>query len=456
MKGAIIMISFKGIFCVLSLAAIAAGACNTSVSCISLPFIKNNAPLGNNSTLPDGYCAYDHGTTSGLTVTPLKIYQPVNINAAINDYPTNIEISDNGEWILYWTPKQVLGLDRQASYTYPARLILVKKDGSGYTEIPTGGKLKAADATNCVSLGSGFVRRSPNGVPANQPGQTKTEIWYAGSRNMYALKVDLSQTPPVFGTERTLLHLDSADDANSWSPRYLNGGPYFGGGVSGNHIFYSVDPASNHGYCFTVPNNGSGTANWKDRYPLEITGCGFGLAQDGSFFIKNEALSSPTNADQCWPTGHDGFHLYEFLENSAPVYSNLEMDFCHQISTNRSYGGLFYVHCYGGTNDRNYITAQFQGIWLINWPNNIWYRICTAEAPNVAVYFGSATNTAGGKLPIMGQKRIALMNGAGACYDIRGRITRSAGSLAGRKIPASKGVFLVVNGKTSGILVRDR
>jgi hypothetical protein len=333
------------------------------------PLVKRNAVKGDPGKLPDGYFVYDCGVRrTGLYMTPLRKFQKSVVPHTENDYPQTLATSDDGAWILYWTPKELLGVDRGANASYPARLILVRRDGSGYTEIPTGGKFKvgpnkkSGEDTNCANLGSGFLRRSPYG-DATLDYQTKNaEIWYAGGRSIHALRVDLSATPPKIGAERRILYVPPEQDARNQTFE-IEGNPFRSVDVSGSHIFCN-------GYMWTIPDGGKGTAGTKTRYPQNYGGCAWAMSHDGSFIAKNGRVGSHVT-----PGGHSGFNLYEFLENTAPKYSEDEIGEKHRVSTNFALPGLHYAHCYNGTNQREYLTCMFQGGWLIHWPTNTWYQI---------------------------------------------------------------------------------
>lgn len=338
---------------------------------------KNDGVIESAQNLPKGFFVYNPYTKPGLYISPINNFNPELIPNTNSDRPGNISISDCGEWICY--------LDKSRN-----RICLIRLNGCGKTIVPVSGVVPGFPTV------TGFYRSSPYG----------TEIFYLASPSqLRSLRVDLS-SDPVFGEDRILAELNGNYQFNC--------DDFIGFSVVKDQVFAEIMPIVDSRVVFrtgflTIPNGGRGIANednifkWKDDLTLEAYGCGHTQTHDGLLCVANAGQF--TGFPECTPYDHNGFYVSKFFRDSDDPIS-MQFDYLqkHAISINwcpPEYQGytmrdVDFWGWYFGNNNEYIIGRQMgslgqNGIWIVHWQSNTWYRL-TPKEQNVlallpAVYF---------------------------------------------------------------------
>ncbi|MBD3343687.1 MAG: hypothetical protein GF401_01340 [Chitinivibrionales bacterium] len=399
---------------------------------------KDIAVLGNRSDVPEGWFIYAPGNTHGIYKSPLSQYDPARIDNTGNDAVKCLDISPDGEWIVY------LRSASNGGFIY-----IMKPDGSQRTTVPVRG------VGNGFPRGTGFYHNSPKG----------TEILYSASwQVLRAVEVDLSSSPPQFGDHRTVI--DFSDDQGS--PQFHTYGWQETIRVNGSHFFSQlVTSGEVYKLVFvTIPNNGQGIATmdnaWRftDMPDTSIYGCGIALSFEGDRALWNPGSQGDRNCVPNRESGmdHKGFVVAPFMEKDDPQVGIHEIIDEHAISVNWAppqyrYGSPSQVDFTGWsfTNNGRYVSGILwgeqtndRGVWLVDWGSNTWTHLTgNMNVECAAVHFGQSQ-----PYSVKNPLRFNPLRTAGeynrtTLYTISGRRIRKS-SLTQKSI-AGPGVYIIRN-----------
>ncbi len=410
---------------------------------------KEQVSTGNQSSLPSGFFVYTDESQSRIYKSPIGEFAPEVIpNTETRDEIENIEISDDGRWVVY-TDGSTTNEGENDQKVY-----LIKIDGSEKTLVPT----KPYDQTKFRYLQeAGFYRSSPYG----------TEIFYL-KRNTAAgaIQVDLSGDTPQFGDDRIIIDNEEGEQCFKYSKNLAYGAGQFG--VAANHI---VSRFFNFTAWFTIPDGGRGVASTCTRFEVKgrmRNGCAETISHDGTITVSNPGIYDDSYGD-CIPMDnstpemdHKGFIVTPFYENSVTgIWAN---DFIsnHQVSVNwcptkYRFGsnGDMEFHEYYFTNHNEYLIcvqrggqAPDKGSWMVHWPSNTWYWLTggISEYHDSPAAFLNDVPTTSLRQQLRRAPRASRTAGrAEAVYNLMGRRIRSGLSGAHAR-PLPRGTYLVKNG----------
>lgn len=339
---------------------------------------KDDATIQDASTLPVGYFVYSPYTEVGIYRSEIRHFEPHLIPNTSADRVGNISISDDGKWICY--------TDRSRN-----RICLLTVNGCKKAIVPVTGTDSGFPAM------AGFYRNSPMG----------TEIYYLASKRLLkSIHVDLSTEIPSFSGERVL-----ADLQNKYCFRNAD---FMQLSVVKDQVFGEINPIFDTlafyrtGY-LTIPDGGRGTGGpedvykWKNDIAVIIEGCGHTQSHDGLLCLANPGgiIGNP----QCVPHQHKGFYISPFRRVTDPPINfftehvdryGISLNWCPSEYQSRSRSDVDFWGWYFGNNNDYVIGRQLgylneNGIWMINWKSNTWYRLTPVER-NIqtlqpAVYF---------------------------------------------------------------------
>ncbi len=342
---------------------------------------KDDATVMDASLLPPGYFIYSLYSETGIYRSEIQHFEPYLIPNTKADLPGNLSISDDGKWICY--------VDRSRK-----RICLVTINGCNKTIVPV------SDTVSGYPMMAGFYRGSPF-----KTGNV-TEIYYlASSRILKSIKVDLSKEVPVFSNDRIL-----ADLQESYCFRNAD---FMQMSVVKDQVFAEINPIVGTkvyyrtGY-LTIPDDGRGIGGpgdvykWKDDFPKLTEGCGHTQSHDGSLCLANVGgIGDP----KCVPHGHKGFYITAFRRITDPpinLYTDhidrygISINWCPEKYHDKLRNDVDFWGWYFGNRNDYVIGRQMgylneNGIWMIDWKNNIWYRLTPVEknilTQQPAVYF---------------------------------------------------------------------
>lgn len=359
----------------------ALGFCLAAQTCP--PYTKTVAVRGDLDGLPKGFLVYSYGWKSmvlGMYVSPTAEFEPVLIPHTGKHKPRSLNISDNGNWILYYD-------------SFEGKTYLIKPDGSYPTEVPTNGIVPSV---------VGFFRNSPYGTEVFYDSRDTTE------QTLRAVGVSLTDSTPVFGETRVFADLTGTHvlgtDQNI--------------GVSRDEVFTGIHVVTDQGLIqrtgfLTIPDSGRGIATsenifqWQDDSLISMFGCDHDLSQDGTLAVANAGgIGNIPGFFGCMPVSHRGFYITPFRHDTDPpvgihehatVYGT-SINFCPQ---EYRYGAWDEVDFRGWhfSNRKEYLTASVSGtrpptrsVWIVHWPSNTWTQISPSledlEVEMPALYFG--------------------------------------------------------------------
>lgn len=334
------------------------------------------------SMLPAGYFVYSRYSETGLYRSEIQHFEPYLIPNTSADLPGNISISNDGKWICY--------VDRSRK-----RICLITVNGCNKTIVPV------SDTDNGFPMMAGFYRSSPYET------ENATEIYYlASSRILKSVKVDFSKDVPVFSNDRIL-----ADLQESYCFRNAD---FMQMSVVKDQVFAEINPIIDSrifymsGY-LTIPDGGRGIGGpkdvyrWKDDPLIMVEGCGHTQSHDGELCLANAGglIGNPN----CVPHIHNGFYITKFRRVTDALISlftdhidkyGISINWCPDKYQGKQRNEVDFWGWYFGNNNDFVIGRQMgylneNGIWMIDWKNNIWYRLTPVEknilTQQPAVYF---------------------------------------------------------------------
>ncbi|NLL13319.1 MAG: hypothetical protein GX267_07940 [Fibrobacter sp.] len=343
---------------------------------------KDDAIVMDASMLPSGYFIYSRYSETGIYRSEIQHFEPHLIPNTSADLPGNLSISDDGKWICY--------VDRSRK-----RICLVTINGCNKTIVPV------SDVDSGYPMIAGFYRGSP------YASENVTEIYYLASpRILKSVRVDLSKDVPVFSNDRILADLQESYCFRNADFMQLSvvKDQVFGeiNPVVGSNVYYRT------GY-LTIPDGGRGIGGpkdvykWKDDFPMLTEGCGHTQSHDGKYCLANPG--GVNGNPKCVPHTHNGFYITEFRRiTDTPI--NFFTDHIDRYGVSINWCPPQYqewprkdVDFWGWyfSNDNDYVIGRQMGylnengVWMIDWRNNIWYRLTPVErnilTQQPAVYF---------------------------------------------------------------------
>lgn len=343
---------------------------------------KDDATIGDVSFLPPGYFIYSLYSETGIFRSEIQHFEPHLIPNTSADLPGNLSISDDGKWVCY--------VDRSRK-----RICLVTINGCNKTIVPV------SHTDSGFPMMAGFYRKSPFET------ENMTEIYYLASNTVLkSVKVDLSKDVPVFSNDRILVDLQESYCFRNADFMQIS--------VVKDQVFGEINPIANNqvfyrsGY-LTIPDGGRGIGGpqdvykWKDDFNLLVEGCGHTQSHDGSLCLANPggAIGNP----ECVPHSHKGFYITKFRRiTDTPINyftdhidrDGISINFCPLQYQDKSRKEVDFWGWYFGNNNDFVIGRQMgylneNGVWMIDWKNNIWYRLTPVEknvlTQQPAVYF---------------------------------------------------------------------
>ncbi|MBD3392183.1 MAG: hypothetical protein GF418_08930 [Chitinivibrionales bacterium] len=404
-------------------------------------FVKKDAvSVGDRANVPAGWFVYGIKDEAGIYYSPAAEFDPVMIPNTDGGVPTTIDISDNGEWLVYLN-------------TNTLKVYLIRPDGSGKIEMPTpgcGGDFPRA---------CGIYRNSPHG----------SEIFYISTyAEIRAQKLDLSGDTPLFLGDRTVAHISNGgvDDRPSFKAYgWLNELS-----VNGDHIFSQRMDVTGSYVCnimfLTIPDGGTGTASYADRWDFtdmpssSIFGCGINMSQDGTMGLFNPGAQGDPSGE-CVPNrynglDHKGFVLVPVMDKNDPSCGIHELIDVHGVSVNwappqyrfGAYNEVDHTDWFF-TNKEEYIIgvqqgtkAPDKGVWLVDWQKNEWTLLTDSglDAMSPAMFFDATLSARHWPARPAPAYRARTSAGGIRTYDIRGRMVPSGA--VNRALPHSPGVYI--------------
>jgi hypothetical protein len=343
---------------------------------------KEDATVMDASQLPSGYFIYSRYSETGIYRSEIQHFEPHLIPNTSADLPGNLSISSNGKWICY--------VDRSRK-----RICLVTINGCNKTIVPV------ADTDSGFPMMAGFYQNGPYET------ESVTEIYYLAShRVLKSVRVDLSKDIPVFSNDRILVDLQESYCFRNADFMQLSvvKDQVFGeiNPVVGSKVFYRT------GY-LTIPDGGRGIGGprdvykWKDDFPMLTEGCGHTQSHDGKYCLANPG--GVTGNPKCVPHTHNGFYITEFRRiTDTPINYftdhidryGVSINWCPLEYQGKPRSEVDFWGWYFGNKNEYVIGRQMgylneNGIWMIDWQNNVWYRLTPVEknilSQQPAVYF---------------------------------------------------------------------
>lgn len=341
---------------------------------------KNDGRIVGRAGLPSGFVVYSRTDVNGMYKSYLREDNPIEIGGVDSFRVTCIDISDDGQWILF--------LDRHTWRPY-----LITRAGEHLMQVPVDVNAYAYPRE------VGWLRQSPYG----------TELYYfADSRTLKAMRVYLESDTVYFGEERILIDLYGLDPKWRMVPH-----PTLKFGVAGDQVFgrfenwESGERRAHIEFC-TIPLNGRGTAGlsdiyrWKADAYTDVGGCGFAMSFDGALCVSNAPYIGLEEG--CLPVSHKGFVITPFRRVDDPGLHFYHEHFMEQ-ATSLNFcpapirpGAEFWGWEFGNRNDLLIghdvePGSGSEGLWMVDWESNAWTRLTSRDEPrnirSAAVYFGN-------------------------------------------------------------------
>ncbi len=433
--------------------AIALGAIITS-TCFSTAIAADCPPYthmddvteGSAADLPSGWFVYavdaggayqaDPLNKPGIFISALQEHSPAFIPGTESDAPSDIDITSDGKWILYWA-------------TNSKKLYIIRPDGTGKTEVPIA-------AGQC-----GWYRESPYGLEIYS---TTTEYYVLSS-----ITVNLEDDPPTFGQVRKIVEFGGSAKApggQTVTPQFHE--PF----VHSDHVFAGriLSPINYRTLVWlTIPNDGKGTATYADRWEYIDPpaggpyGCGRTMSHDGK--IVAFGPGSQGNQD-CVPNrinkmDHKGFVVVPFQKVGDPPLGFHEIIDEHALSivwVPKKYRfGLFnevdFTEWYICNNSDYVVGVQkgskgtCRGVWLCRWESAVWTLLtpCGTFAHTPAVHF-DMTDASHGPWPkaVHAAARSGWRDGQVEVFTLHGRRIGAGKDLAALQRTLRPGAYVAI------------
>ena len=378
------MSSNNSVFGFLSLLGIVGfvGFANTRAACPTW-VKKDQVTTGSLAQAPQGWYFYGRSDMNGLCKSPITAFNQQVVPNTQSDRPVMIEVSPDGQWIVYLTSTN-------------AAIYIIKRDGTQKKQVPVSG------TDWSYPRGAGFYCNGPNGL----------EVFYVASpRKVRSIAVDVSSGVAQFGAARDVVDLSNGADGL----RMDNGGWVGATQINGAHFVSqgmdNVGPTQlrprRYLLFITIPNGGKDVATasniWQfnDLPDTSIYGCGTAFSPDGSKLLFNPGSQGDPACIPCRESGldHKGFVIVPFYETGTPTMSRHAIINDHGISANfcpTSYRwGLHDDVDFTGwkyTNVERYVTGYLggykvttPGAWLVDWQTNTWTPLTSGAVPVIEI-----------------------------------------------------------------------
>jgi hypothetical protein len=359
-------------------------------------------------SLPNGWFLFGLSGTNGLYKCDNRTGTPAVIPNTSNDRVLDIDITDDGQWIVYLVKGPSVTVGRR-TVVYKNFVYMIKPDGTGRTSIP-------------VVIDSSTSSPYPPYVQFYHHSPYSNELVYiSGLGRLRGIIYHLdNQNNVVLDSSRTIISF-LADSSNP-------SGIYYAG-LPGNRQFsiyknrfysatYIPEPpdtaftstsylaATVRSSYVTIPYQGTGIAHaeniykWtNDDYGLWY-GCGLTMSIDGSMCLAN--TNAIGGSSGCVPTqtmnppmDHKGFYVTRFMYDTMPSIERdaVVLDSTYGISINwcptqyrvGTYDELGFTG-WSFSNNNGYVIGEqegnntpIQGAWIVNIPTNTWTLVYTAS-----------------------------------------------------------------------------
>jgi hypothetical protein len=373
-------------------------------------YTKKTAIEGSTAALPKGFCLFYINGKKGLYRSPVNGFSATMVPNTENDNPRTIEISDDGEWVVYVND---FGINESGNHG-----VIMRIDGSSRkTFSVTGPDPPGTDHTERTSSLLGFWRNSPG----------KNEVFFVtGPFTAFATSINISGSQAEIGATRKVFELPRLDLGiiNFWpgSTAAFNGDQFF---IPEILPLCTDNPPTLPAY-FTIPSQGAGIAGSADRYVFsdeacKVYGsCGVTMSHDGQYCATN----SGTIGGLCVPTkdftpdlDHKGFMITRFMKKGTPPVKVDEVFLDPRYGVSSNFCPLQYQRALWDevnfdkwyfSNDNRYLIGSLTGskltqyglkpgLWIVHWPANTWTRITPADNTQVmdepAVHFELSSDT---------------------------------------------------------------
>jgi hypothetical protein len=358
------------------------------------PFTHKTTITGVRDSLPDGWFVFGLSGQTGLNYCKTRSGTPTIINNTNTDSISDVDISDDGLWILY--------LNKQST------AYLIKPDGTGKTPLSLGSGIIYAQfhhhysPAEIVYIGDqGRVYRVGYhfGVLGNAIfDSTKVIVDFRtdttkASTDLSAVMVNYSQFSICKNEFVCTLEIPIPPD--TMNPPL--GNPPLGTDDRTSYV--------------TIPNQGAGIARGKNIYKYLTTdssawyGCGITVSNDGARVLANSNAFGGTSG--CVPNqllnppmDHKGFYITCFMYDTMPSVPRdsvvlsanygISINWCpsqYRIGTYRQLG----FSAWSFSNDNDWVVGEqegtntpLKGVWIVNIPTNTWTLAYTASSTVLA------------------------------------------------------------------------
>ena len=377
---------------------------------------KDQVITGSRANAPAGWYAYARSNTSGLCKSSMSAFNQQIVPNTQSDQPVAIDISYDGQWIVYLTSTNT-------------SIYMIKPDGTQKKQVPVSGTSWG------YPRGTGFYQNGPNGL----------EVFYLASpQKVRSIPVNVSTGIPQFGTPRDLVDLSNganglAMDNGGWvGSTHMNAGHFISQGMDN----IGPKPPRRFILFITLANGGRNTATasniWQfnDLPDTSIFGCGATISPDGSMVLYNPGSQGNPSCIPNRESGldHKGFVVVPFYEASMPTMSRNEFIDDHGISANfcpTSYRwGLHNEVDFTGwkfTGNARYVIGLLggelettPGAWLVDWQTNTWTELTSGAVPVVEVA-GFVPPDVGVKRPYIASRLSGVKPAPVEVYNLRGQ-----------------------------------
>jgi hypothetical protein len=351
--------------------------------------------VGIRDSIPDGWFVFSQASQAGLFKCNTKSGSPAVIPNTTSDQIVDVDISDNGEWIMY-----------VAKNSTNNKLYLIKPDGTKRTEIPLNIDNHAGWRTP-FPPNAQFYHQAPYGneiVYIAGLGRVRSAVFHVDSLGS-----------AVFDSNRVLANFVTNDSSQNWflmAEMVL----YSQLSASRNALFCglalpvppdTVNASPNARTSFiTIPDNGLGTASYYNIYKWlnddyqAWFGCGLTMSWDASLCLAN---SNAIGDSSCVPTqksdptlDHKGFYVTRFMYDTMPAIERDQviMDSAYGLSINwcpepyrfGTYDEVGFTNwSFSNSNDwvigdQEGSQSPIKGIWVVHIPTNTWILAYTSTS----------------------------------------------------------------------------
>jgi hypothetical protein len=359
--------------------------------------------IGARDSLPNGWFLYGLSSTNGLYKCDTRSGTPTMVPNTSNDRVIDIDITDDGQWIVYLVQGPSVTVGRR-TYTYKNFVYMIRPDGTGRIEVPV-----VIDSSGFATYPSNvqFYRHSPYG----------NELAYiSGHGRVRCVSYHLdNQNNAILDSTRTIVYYLS-NPADSGYEMYANIATDRQFSIFQNQLFIAIYiPPNMQGInpltivrtsYVTIPDQGRGISHIEDIYKWlnddygTWYGCGLTMSIDGSLCLSNSNAVGGTSG--CVPTqtmnppmDHKGFYVTRFMFDTMPAINRdsvilspkygISINWCPTQYRIGTYDELGFTG-WSFSNNNDYVIGDqegnntpIQGAWVVNVPTNTWTLVYTAS-----------------------------------------------------------------------------